>query len=77
MASSKFNLGDYVMYKDQIYLVKSIIYMNPNILSDPFVCGLVPLTNPNGFTQFLVREALLTLISTKKSRKATKVLYGN
>ena len=77
MADSRFSPGDYVKYENAIYLVKSVIYMNPNILSDPFVCGLVSVDNPNNWTQLLVREGLLTKADPPISGKAAKVLYDN
>lgn len=74
---SKYSPGDIVVFEHQIYLVKTVALMNPNILFDPFVCGLVPIEKPNSFRQLLVREALLTRCTKEQSEKALKVLYGN
>ena len=75
--ASLFEPGDYVLWENRIYLVKTIICMNPNITNDPYVCGLVSPDKPNSFTLLLVREKLLKKVYTKGSGKALKVLYGN
>jgi hypothetical protein len=77
MVDSKFSPGDYVRYENTIYVVKSVIYMNPNILSDPFVCGLVAVGNANSWEQLLVREALLVKVDPPINGKAVKVLYDD
>lgn len=72
---SRFNIGDFVMYKGKVYIVKSVVLMNPNIINDPFVCGLVSADKPNDFNQLMVREGLLKKVDYKG--KAAKVLYGD
>lgn len=74
---SKFSPGDYVTYEGKLYLVKTVVLMNPNILIDPFVCGLVPVEKPNSFTQLTVREGLLEKAVPPLSDKTRKVLYGD
>lgn len=66
---NKFNIGDLVIFQNKTYIVKSILPMNPNILSDPFVCGLVPIEKPNKIEQLLVREQLLTKVEPKTKEK--------
>ncbi len=80
MVGSNFSPGDYVKYRNAIYIVKTIIYMNPNVLNDPFVCGLVSVGNSNNHEQLLVREGLLIKVNppiNEKATKAVKVLYDN
>jgi hypothetical protein len=71
---SKFNLGDLVLFEGQVYVVRQIAFMNPNILSDPYVCSIVRLEDNWDMlaTRLLVREGLLQ----KCNQKGVKVLYG-
>lgn len=57
---SKFSPGDVVKYKNSIFLVKSVLYMNPSVPTDPFVYGLVSTEKSNNYQQLLVRESLLS-----------------
>lgn len=74
---SKFSPGDYVKFENKIFLVKTVVLLNPNIPSDPFVCGLVPAEKPNSFKQLLVREGLLAKAEPPLSQEQVKVLYGD
>jgi hypothetical protein len=71
---SRFNLDDLVIFEGQIYKVRSIHFMNPQIPNDPYVCGLTLLKDDNNYmaSQLMVREGLLQ----KCNQKGLKVLYG-
>jgi len=74
---SRFNVGDVVLYENRLYTVRSIHFLNPQLKSDPYVCGLVPLGDKKPSTeQLMVREGLLKKDSSEASTKAIKVLYG-
>lgn len=71
---SKFNLDDIVEFEGEIYKVKGIHFLNPQVISDPYVCRIVKLSDDWNMlaTALLVREGLLKKLNTK----SVKVLYG-
>lgn len=77
---SKFIPGDYVKYQNDVYLVKTVILMNPSVVTDPFVCGLVPVfrsSNMSYWEQLLVRESLLHKVEPPINEKSARMLYEN
>jgi hypothetical protein len=77
MVDSKFSIGDLVFYEGQLYFIKTIHFLNPQIPSDPFVCGLVLKGDKTAYPrQLMVREGLLAKDNPEAAIKAIKVLYG-
>lgn len=75
---NKFSVGDLVLYENKVYLVKAVHLLNPQIPSDPYVCGLALYDDTRPYpTQLMVREGLLTKPSPTALSKALKVLYGD
>jgi hypothetical protein len=74
---SKFDIGDLVFYENRIYVVKTVHMLNPQIPSDPYVCGIVLKGDKTAYPrQLMVREGLLAKYNSEASVKAIKVLYG-
>lgn len=71
---SKFVPGDYVKYENDIYLVKSVLLMNPDF-ENPFVCGLIPIKNAYNLQQMLVMESLLEKVYPPFNEKLSKAMY--
>ena len=74
---SKFNIGDLVFYEGSLYTVRTVHFLNPQIPSDSFVCGLVLKGDRTAYPrQLMVREGLLAKENPEATTKAIKVLYG-
>jgi hypothetical protein len=74
---SRFNIGDLVFYNGRLYIIRTIHLLNPQIPSDPFVCGLTLKGDKTAYPkQLFVREGLLSKDNPEASMKAIKVLYG-
>jgi hypothetical protein len=74
---SKFSIGDLVFYEGQLYIVKTLHFLNPQIPLDPFVCGLVLKGDRTAYPrQLMVREGLLAKSNPEAATRAIKVLYG-
>lgn len=74
---SKFDIGDLVVYEGKLFKVASVHYLNPQIPSDPFVCGLVLNDDRSAYPrQLMVRQGLLEGKGSEPFKRAIKVLYG-
>lgn len=74
---SKFDIGDLVFYEGELYTVKTVHFLNPQIPSDPYVCGLVLKGDRTAYPrQLMVRQGLLAKSNPEAAMKAIKVLYG-
>lgn len=73
---SKFNPGDFVKYDDDIYLVKKVVFMNPDMPEDPFIYGIVSVRKLSSYSQLLVRQGLLSPVDPKVREELLEVLYG-
>lgn len=52
---SLYNIDDLVMWENEIYIVKSIHYI------DFYIYGLVPQDKPEQITQIMIKESLLRI----------------
>jgi len=74
---SKFNIGDLVFFEGKLYTVRTVHFLNPEIPSDPYVCGLVLNGDRTAYPrQLMVREGLIAKENPEAAIKAIKVLYG-
>jgi hypothetical protein len=74
---SQFNIGDLVFFEGKLYEVRTSHFLNPGILTDPYVCGLVLYGDKTAYPrQLMVREGLLVKDNTKEAVRALRVLYG-
>jgi len=54
---SKHNIDDIVIWQNDVYIVKSILYLGE--VTDSFAYGLIPLRQPELLVQVIVKESLL------------------